>query len=244
MARLILFILALLPASLLAQASVSGNLARESVSASPPQDLSVTVYRDPGRAEGPLSATSLNGFAMISETRTVVLPAGPSTIRFEGVAEGMVAVTAIVTGLPGGVIEKNRNSALLSPAALVDGSLGNRVTISRTNPATGLARSETAIVRTRADGGLVLQTSEGFEAVRCAGLPEKLLFDRVPAGLSAQPVFSIDTNTPKGGSYQITLTYLAAGFDWQANYLATLEKGGAPGKQKLRLLAWLTIAND
>lgn len=235
MARLILLILALLPAPL---------LAREIVSAPSPQNLSVTVYRDPDRAEGPLSATSLNGFAMISETRTVVLPAGPSTIRFEGVAEGMVAVTAIVTGLPGGVIEKNRNSALLSPAALVDGSLGNRVTISRTNPATGLARSETAIVRARADGGLVLQTSEGFEAVRCAGLPEKLTFDRVPAGLSAQPVFSIDTNTPKGGTYRITLTYLAAGFDWQANYLATLEKGGGPGKQKLRLLAWLTIAND
>jgi hypothetical protein len=235
MARLILFIMLLLPAP---------AFARETVSASSPQTLSVTVYRDPDRAQSPLSANSLNGFAMISETRTVVLPAGRSTIRFEGVAEGMVAVTAIVTGLPGGTIEKNRNSALLSPASLVDGSLGNHVTISRTNPATGLARSEDAIVRTRADGGLVLQTREGFEAVRCAGLPEKLLFDRVPGGLSAEPVFTIDTNTPRGGSYRVTLTYLAAGFDWQANYLATLEKGTDPARQKLRLLAWLTIAND
>jgi len=239
MARLILLVLLLLPAP---------ALARETVSASPPQDLSVTVYRDPGRAEAPLpsslSSASLNGFAMISETRTVVLPAGPSTIRFEGVAEGMIAVSAIVTGLPGGVIEKNRNGDLLSPAALVDGSLGNRVTISRTNPATGLAKSEDAIVRTRADGGLVLQTSEGFEAVRCAGLPEKLMFDRVPAGLSAEPVFSINTNSPKGGSYRVTLTYLATGFDWQANYLATLEKGMDSARRKLRLIAWLTIAND
>lgn len=237
MARLILLalLLLLLPAPV---------LARETVSASSPHDVAVTVYRDPDREQGPLSTESLNGFAMISETRTVILPAGPSTVRFSGVAEGMVAVTAIVTGLPGGTIEKNRNGALLSPGALVDGSLGNRVTISRTNPATGMARSEDAIVRTRADGGLVLQTSEGFEAVRCAGLPEKLEFDRVPAGLSAEPVFSIDTNTPKGGSYRITLTYLAAGFDWQANYLATLEKGRSPDKQRLRLVAWLTIAND
>jgi len=243
MARLILPVLLLLLSLLPAPA-----LARETVSASVPQDLSVTVYRDPDRAESPLpsalSPVSLNGFAMVSETRIVVLPAGPSTIRFEGVAEGMVAVTAIVTGLPGGVIEKNRNGDLLSPAALVDGSLGNRVTISRTNPATGLAKTEDAIVRTRADGGLVLQTSEGFEAVRCAGLPEKLMFGRVPAGLSAEPVFSIDTNSPKGGSYRITLTYLATGFDWQANYLATLEKGANPAKRKLRLIAWLTIAND
>lgn len=239
MARLILLVLLLLPAPV---------LARETVSASSPQDLSVTVYRDPDRAEKPLptvhSSASLNGFAMISETRTVVLPAGSSTIRFEGVAEGMIAVTAIVTGLPGGVIEKNRNGDLLSPAALIDGSLGNRVAISRTNPATGLATTENAIVRTRADGGLVLQTSEGFEAVRCAGLPEKLLFGHVPAGLSAKPVFSIDTNSPKGGSYRITLTYLATGFDWQANYLATLEKDTGSTRQKLRLIAWLTIAND
>jgi hypothetical protein len=133
------------------------------------------------------------GFAMISETRTVTLPPGESTIRFEGVAEGMIAVSAIVTGLPGGTIEKNRNAELLSPASLVDGTLGNRVTVTRTNPATGQAVAEQGIVRTRADGGLVLQTSEGFEAVRCSGLSEKLTFDRVPAGLSAQPVFSIDT---------------------------------------------------
>lgn len=239
MARLLLLILLLLPVP---------AFARETVSASPPQNLSVTVYRDPDRAQGPspsaLSPGSSNGFAMISETRTVVLPAGPSTIRFEGVAEGMVAVTAIVTGLPGGTLEKNRNGNLLSPASLVDGSLGNRVTISRTNPATGVAKSEDAIVRTRADGGLVLQTSKGFEAVRCAGVPERLLFDRVPAGVSAEPVFSINTNSPKGGSYRVTLTYLATGFDWQANYLATLDDGANPARKTLRLVAWLTIAND
>ncbi len=81
------------------------------------------------------------GFAMISETRTVTLPPGRSTLRFEGVAEGMVAVSAIVTGLPGGTIEKNRNADLLSPAALLDGTLGNRVRITRTNPATGKRRA-------------------------------------------------------------------------------------------------------
>jgi len=51
-------------------------------------------------------------------------------------------------------------------------------------------------------------------------------------------------NGVKTLTYRVTLTYLAAGFDWQANYLATLEKGADPARQKLRLLAWLTIAND
>lgn len=220
-------------------------VAREPVTASSPQSLSVTVYRDPNRgADDPLNRDWPRGFAMISETRTVTLPAGPSTVRFEGVAEGMVAVSAIVTGLPGGTIEKNRNADLLSPAALVDGTLGNRVTITRTNPATGKETSEAAIVRTRADGGLVLQTSEGFEAVRCSGVPERLAFDRVPQGLSASPVYSIDTNSAAGGTHTVTLTYLASGFDWQAHYVASVAPPTRGDTVKLALTSWLTVVND
>ena len=139
----------------------------------------------------------------------------------------MVAVTAIVTGLPGGTIEKNRNADLLSPAALVNGTLGNRVTITRTNPATGEADSEDAIIRTRADGGLVLQTQDGFEAVRCSGLPERLTFDDVPDGLSAEPIFSIDTRDASGGTYTVTLSYLAWGFDWEAQLCRHPARGRA-----------------
>jgi len=37
-----------------------------------------------------------------------------SRLRFEGVADGIEPSTAIVTGLPAGVIEKNREGKLLS----------------------------------------------------------------------------------------------------------------------------------
>lgn len=223
--------------------------AREVVDASAPVDLAVTIYRDPDRSvEDELDAEDPRGLAMISETRRVTLPKGESTIRFEGVAEGMIGVSAIVTGLPGGTIEKNRNAQLLSPAALVDGTLGNRVTITRMNPATGQQVSESAVVRTRADGGIVLQTGQGFEAVQCSGLPETLSFDRVPAGLSAQPVFSVDTRSAEGGTFEVTLTYLAWGFDWQANYVATLREKpagqAAGGEFPLHLMSWLTLVND
>ena len=219
--------------------------AREVVVASAPSHISVTVYRDPDRAAGAkLDPDFPQGFALISETRSVTLPPGESTIRFEGVAEGMVAVSAIVTGLPGGTLEKNRNADLLSPAALVDGTLGNRVTLTRTNPATGVTTPENAIVRTRADGGLVLQTHEGYEAVRCSGLPEKLTFHGVPAGLSARPVFSIDTRDADGGTYQVVLTYISWGFDWQAHYVATLAGDAPRGKVGLKLRSWLSLVND
>ncbi|MFN3510163.1 MAG: DUF4139 domain-containing protein, partial [Tsuneonella troitsensis] len=230
---------------LLASATEHPLAAREAVEASAPQKIAVTVYRDPNRGpDETMDRDWPRGFAMISETRTVTLPPGESTIRFEGVSEGMVAVTAIVTGLPGGTIEKNRNADLLSPGALVDGTLGNRVTITRTDPATGREASEAAIVRSRADGGLVLQTAEGFQAVRCAGVPERLTFDRIPAGLSAQPVYSIDTAAPVGGTYTVTLTYLSWGFDWQAHYVATLAEGGSADDVRMRLTSWLTLVND
>jgi len=237
--------LSLLTALLLASLSPEAVAAREIVDASEPTDLSVTIYRDPDRGAGEeLVARNPRGFAMISETRTVTLPPGESTIRFVGVAEGMVGVSAIVTGLPGGTIEKNRNAELLSPAALVNGALGNRVTITRTDPATGVANSEEAIVRTRADGGLVLETSQGFEAVRCSGLPEKLTFNRVPDGLYAKPVYSVDTNSPNGGTYEVTLTYISWGFDWQANYVGTLGEQRSGDEFDMRLLSWLTLVND
>ena len=237
LAALVLSLAAALPAA--AQERVT-------VDVSPPEKLAVTVYRDPNRGEdGAMRRNWPQGFAMISETRTVTLPPGRSTLRFTGVAEGMVAVSAIVTGLPGGTIEKNRNADLLSPLSLINGMLGNRVTVTRTNPATGEASSEDAVVRTRADGGLVLQTQAGFEAVRCSGLPEKLTFDRVPGGLSPQPVFTLDTQSESGGTYTVTLTYLAWGFDWEAHYVGQLREGaGRDGMVTLDLLSWLTVLND
>ena len=80
--------------------------------------------------------------------------------------------------------------------------------------------------------------------MRCAGLPQRLTFDRAPDGLSAQPVFSIDTRDERGGTYTVTLTYLAWGFDWEANYVATLAEGGSGDNVTMRLMSWLTILND
>lgn len=80
--------------------------------------------------------------------------------------------------------------------------------------------------------------------MRCSGLPEKLTFDRVPDGLSPDPVFTIDTQSQSGGRYTVTLTYLAWGFDWEASYVARLRDGAADGTLRMDLLSWLTILND
>ncbi|WP_326914136.1 DUF4139 domain-containing protein [Sphingopyxis chilensis] len=226
---------------LLSMLAASPAAAQPAVTSSAPDSVSVSVFRDPRRDEGgEISPGWLNGFALISEKRTVDLPAGEAAIRFEGVAEGMIAVSAIVTGLPGGVVQKNRDAALLSPASLLDGSLGNRVHIRRTNRATGKVTEEEAIIRSGPAGAVVLQTRAGYEALRCTGIPETVLYDGVPAGLTAKPTLSVTTRSPTAQRATVTLTYLSTGFDWASNYVARVREDG----KTLDLFAWLTVANS
>ena len=205
-----------------------------------PEAVSVTVYRNPDRGtDDAMDLRWLRGFALITETRTVTLPVGQSEIRFEGVAGGILPQSAIVTGLPGGVDEKNRDARLLSPGALLDGHLGRRVHIRRTNRATGAVREMDAVVRAGPGNGVVLETAEGIEALGCSGLPERLSYDAVPEGLSDKPTLAVTTRSTTGGTATVTLSYLADAFDWQANYVAQVSEDG----RSLDLFGWLTLAN-
>lgn len=221
-------------------ASGSAAGAQPVVTSTGPDSVSVTVYRDPDRGSEAINARIPQGFALISETRRILLPAGDAVIRFEGVADGMIAVSAVVAGLPGGVVQKNRDARLLSPATLTLGALGKVVHLRRTNPVTGKTVEQDAIVRSTPDGALVVETTEGVEALRCAGLPETITHDGVPSDLSVTPTLSVETSSPQAVTARVTLTYLATGFDWGASYVARI----APDGRTLDLFAWLTLVNS
>jgi hypothetical protein len=205
-----------------------------------PDRVGVTVYRNPQRPPDQRPNLQwLNGFALISETRQVTLPAGETELRFEGVAGGILPQSAIVTGLPEGTVERNRDAYLLSPATLLDRSLGRRVHLRRTSRATGRVREQDAIVRSGAGGAVIVQTEEGYESLRCTGLPETLIHDGVPQGLSARPTLSVRARSGRAVNATVTLSYLASGFDWQADYVATLSEDGS----RIDLFAWLTLAS-
>jgi len=213
--------------------------AQRVVTSPAPDSVSVTVYRDPGRSTwSEMDLKFLGGYALVTETRTVDLPAGPSVIRFEGVAGNILPVSAIVGGLPGRVPEKNYDARLLSPGALVESFLGRQVHIRRTDRATGRIVETEAILRS-GPGGIVLTTAEGVEALRCTGIPESLVFPGVPEGLSDKPTLAVQTESAAPARATLRLSYLAGQFDWQANYVAQL----APDGRTIDLFAWLTLAN-
>ncbi len=224
----------LLLASIAATPAHAGTVTSSEVKA-----VSVTLYRDPARGQGAMNAANPGGYALITETRTITIPAGESNIRFEGVAEGMFPETAIITGLPGGVREKNRDARLISPAGLVDAYLARSVHLKRTNRQTGKVTEQDAVLRAGPYGGVVLETSEGVEALGCSGLPERMLFDGVPDGLAAKPTLSVQTISERAVTVTVQLSYIAQGFDWSANYVAEVNEDG----KTLDLFAWATIAN-
>jgi len=206
--------------------------------ASMPSDLSVTVYRAPLRSSGSITLSALGGFALISETRTVRLPAGLSRLRFEGVADGIEPSSAIVTGLPAGVLEKNREGKLLSPSALVAAAVGKPVTLLRTDKKSGKSARLAGTIRSDAGGGVVFETSEGVEALRCSGLPESLSFAAI-TDLAATPTLSVLVRSAEPLTRTVTLSYLAREFDWAADYIATVSTDG----KTMDLGAWVTLAN-
>ena len=215
-----------------------------SVVSDAPSAASLTIYRDPAQGlraliaddEGMDDAPVAEGLALITETRTVEIPAGRSRIRFHGVADTMVPQTAALQGLPGVVIERNEDYDLLTPGALVVHSIGETVRAVQTDRRRVTDRR--AVIRSGPDG-VLLDFDGKIEALGCGGPPTRLVFDRVPASLADKPTFSVLADAPAAGHYVVKLSYLATGFTWSADYVARLKPDG----RTLDLIGWLTLSN-
>lgn len=231
----------LLCAGLLALAALAPAARADTVSPAPGA-AAVTIYHASAVDTADLvrgdSDAIDQGLAFITETREIDLPAGPSEIRFRGVASTMVPQTAQIEGLPAGTIERNFDYDLLSPGSLLAKSIGRTVHLIRTNPKTGKETDTPAVVRSGPNGAM-LEIDGKLEALRCSGLPERLVFDSAPEGLTDTPTLVVRTNAPVAGHFRITLSYIATALNWSADYVARLHKDG----QSLDLSGWLTLAN-
>lgn len=213
--------------------------AQQDVAASAPSDIAVTIYRAPYRNGGSIRLEALGGFAVVMETRTIRIPAGKSRLRFEGVVDGIIPESAIISGLPGGVIEKNRDAALLNPSSLMRAVRGKVVTLKRTDPRTGKPALIQGEIIAASEDGVVFKTASGIENLRCTGLSETFRYSSGAEGLSAKPTLSVLTNSAKPILATVTLTYIAEGFDWSANYTAHINPDG----QTMDIGGWITLAN-
>ncbi|MEI9982533.1 MAG: hypothetical protein WDN69_04575 [Aliidongia sp.] len=120
---------AALAASLVASLWLGTPLAEaEDIAASPPRELSVTIYRAPGGDAERIAQQSggHGGFALITETRDVTIRSASTACASKAWPKASRPRTALVTGLPAGIIEKNRDARRLSPSSLLRTSVGKQ----------------------------------------------------------------------------------------------------------------------
>jgi hypothetical protein len=192
--------------------------------ASPDRELSLTIYN--------------KNIALVEHVRPISAPAGRQRIEFAGVSAQIVPETVSFVAPNVQLIEQNFDYDLLTPAKLMEKAVGSQVTLVRVNPATGAETQETAEVLSTV-GGVVLRIGKRIEVLREDNLPTRVIFDKVPENLRAQPTLSVLVNAAKPVKETARLTYLTRGFTWSADYVAVFdEPRGTTSMQ-----GWITLRN-
>lgn len=176
--------------------------------------------------------------ALITETRTLDLPLGKSTIIFEGVNDRMIPTSVLLRQFSGLTIERNFDAELLSKANLFERSIGQVVTLTRTDKASGIVRRVRGTIIS-AKNGVVFEIGGKLETYQCSGLSEATLFDNIPVGLNNKPELSIEVDTTTAGPRELVISYLADGFSWAADYRLDITN-----QKTAKFNAWLTFKNE
>lgn len=176
--------------------------------------------------------------ALIEHVRTISAPAGRQRIEFKGVSAQIVPET--VSFLAPGVelIEQNFDYDLLTPAKLMEKAVGGKVRIVRINPATGAETAETAEVLSTVQG-TVLRIGPRIEVLREDNLPTRVIFDKVPDNLRAEPTLSVLVSSAQAVNETARLTYLSRGIGWSADYVAVFDEP----KNETSMQGWITLRN-
>ena len=192
--------------------------------ANPDKEVSLTIYD--------------KGIALIEHVRPISTPAGRQRIEFAGVSAQIVPETVSFLAPGVDLIEQNFDYDLLTPSKLMEKAVGSKVRLVRVNPATGAETSETADVLS-AVGGVVLRIGNRIEVLREDNLPTRVIFDKVPENLRAEPTLSVLVNAAHPVNATARLTYLSRGLDWNADYVAVFDES----KSETAMQGWITLRN-
>jgi len=192
-------------------------------------------------ADGPgLEVTIYNAdLALVQDARQLDMTKGRQRLEFKDVSSAIRPETVTLAADGVDIVEQNFDYDLLTPSKLMEKAVGQQVTIVRTNPGTGAQVTETATVLA-ANEGVVLKIGDRIEVLRDDGVPTRVIFDKVPENLRAQPTLSVTVDSDHAGPRLATLSYLTTGLSWKADYVALFDQPGG----KLDLQGWVTLTNQ
>ncbi|PHR55085.1 MAG: DUF4139 domain-containing protein [Robiginitomaculum sp.] len=189
------------------------------------QNLSLTIYGD--------------NRALVEDIRTVNFKKGRSTVSLPNVSSQINAPSATFVADGIEIVEQNFDFDLLTPNKLMQKSVGEYVQIIRTNPGTGVETRERAKVLA-VNGGVVVQIGRRIEVLRDDNLPTRVIFDKIPDNLRAEPTLSVMVDSQAAGSRSASLTYLTGGLSWRADYVLLFDENA----KKMDFQGWATLTNN
>ena len=177
--------------------------------------------------------------ALVQDARQLDIDKGRQKLEFKDVSSAIRPETVTLSADGVDIVEQNFDYDLLTPSKLMEKAVGQQVTIVRTNPGTGAQVTETATVLA-ANEGVVLKIGDRIEVLRDDGVPTRVIFDKVPENLRAQPTLSVTVDSDHAGPRLATLSYLTTGLSWKADYVALFDQPAG----KLDLQGWVTLTNQ
>ena len=173
--------------------------------------------------------------ALIKDIRAANLKSGINEVIFDGVAQNIQAETAIIYGDGIKVNEQNYSYNLMSYDNFINQYIGQEVNTVRENSETGENIYERAILIGATNGQPILRFSYGIDAA----FSGRVIFDKIPAGMSNKPMLTAQINANRNGEKNLYLAYLTSGLSWKTDYVANVRSNN-----KLDLTGWVTITNN
>lgn len=203
-------------------------------------------------APGSTELTVYNqGFGFVKQTRVLNLKMGRQTVPVPDVA-ALIDPTSVgirsLTDKDGfTLLEQNYQYDLISPVAILEKSVGQKIRFVRTignqkDVLEGtLISAPTAVVNSgngsgQTYNGMVIRTDDGRIVLDPTG---EIEVSSVPNGLISKPTLLWDLDATKAGDNTIELSYITQGMSWNSDYVMTLDADGKASYQ-----GWVTLNNQ
>lgn len=175
--------------------------------------------------------------ALVRDQRSVNFKQGVNDIAFIEVSSLIRPETSLfhVAGGGVGMLEQNFDFDLLTPAKLLEKSVGGKVRFAVWDPELKQEKIVEAEVLSATEG-IVLKVGDRIETE----LPGRIIYDQVPTNLRARPTLVLKLDSEVAGNKQVELDYLTGGLSWKADYVASLNAD----ETQLDLTGLVTLTNQ
>ena len=183
--------------------------------------------------------------AMVKDQRHYSQRNTVNDLVFSGVSDQIRPETALLQNLTDGeditVLEQNFNYDLLTPAQLLEKSVGQIVQVVMWDEAAKQEKTVDALVLSTAEG-IVLKIGDRIETE----IPGRIIYKSIPAGLRPIPTLTLKINQVSHRAMkeqlptEVQLSYLTGGLSWQADYVAKLNAD----ETRLDLTGFVTLTNE